>query len=642
MAQFSNQLSPGVNIQEIDLTAIVPAVSTTNAGFAGDFRWGPASSIVIVTSEKDLVEQFGSPPLNDTNRAVDFFCASNFLNYGNQLQVVRVVSPSERNANSGGTTSIQIKNIADFNANSAYWGGSGQKVYARYPGDLGNSLKVVVFDTNGTDGITTNAVTAVGASGITFSAVTGEVGDRIIFGATGSYQQFTITAFNSATNVSITPLASTAITGGVSATIKSQWAYYFGFDPTTSDDVSEANGSNDELNVLVIDRLGKFSGVAGTVLEKWENVSKAYDAKTKDGASNYYFDVINEQSKYILVDQTKFGSSGGGATLEDKTTTFDTVGATGVGARTGMAIWHLSGGTAATDNYSYVYSGGYALFADKETVDISLLISGRADATTSKMIADLADTRKDCVAFFSPLLADTLNLNESAATTNIVAYRKTTLNINSSFSSLDSGWKYVYDKYNDRFLWIPLNPDIAGLCARSDAIFDPWYSPAGFNRGLVKGVVKLSFNPGKAYRDILYPEGINPVSIFPGEGAVLIGDKTLLAKPSAFDRINVRRLFIVLEKAIGRAAQFQLFELNDEFTRSLFRNLVTPFLRDVQGRRGIIDFRVVCDETNNTAQVIDNNQFVADIYIKPARSINFIHLNFISTRTDAVFTTIGG
>jgi hypothetical protein len=643
MAQFTNQLSPGVNISEIDLTAIVPAVSSTVAGFVGDFRWGPAATITSIASEKELTEIFGTPSLKDTDRAIDFFCASQFLGYGNQLRVIRTVAPDETNANSSGSTGIQIKNQAEFNSNSALWNGSGSRIYARCPGELGNSLKVVVFDNVGTDSITAGTVIPVGVSGITFTAITGEVGDKIIFGVSGGYQQFTITAFNSATNVSVTPSVYKSIPNNSPAIIKSQWAYFFSYDPSTSDSASQSNGSNDELNILVIDKLGKFSGVANAVLEKWENVSKAYDAKTKDGASNYYFDVINQNSKYIFVDTTMFGATGNaGSSPSDKTSNFSDITKVGVGARTGMAIFNLSGASGSTGNYDYAFNQGYALFADRETVDISLLIGGRANSTLSKLIADVAETRKDCVAFFSPPLSLTLNLSESVAANNVINYRKTALNINSSYCVLDSGWKYIYDSYNDRFLWVPLNPDIAGLCARSDSIFDPWFSPAGFNRGIIRSVVKLSFNPNKAHRDMLYPEGINPVSIFPGEGPVLMGDKTLLAKPSAFDRINVRRLFIVLEKAIAKAAQFQLFEINDEYTRSLFRNLVNPFLRDVQGRRGITDFKVVCDETNNTGQVIDNNQFVADIYIKPARSINYIQLNFIATRTDAVFTTIGG
>ena len=220
--------------------------------------------------------------------------------------------------------------------------------------------------------------------------------------------------------------------------------------------------------------------------------------------------------------------------------------------------------------------------------------------------------------------------------------KSSTLFPSSSYATLDSGWKYQFDKYNDLYRFVPLNGDVAGLMVRTDNTRDPWWSPAGFNRGNVKNVVKLPYNPLKAQRDQLYKKGINPIVTFPGQGTVMFGDKTLLAKPSAFDRINVRRLFIVLEKAISTASKFTLFEFNDDFTRAQFRNMVEPFLRDVQGRRGIFDFRVVCDESNNTGEVIDRNEFIGDIYIKPARSINFIQLNFVAVRTGVEFEEVVG
>jgi phage tail sheath protein FI len=300
----------------------------------------------------------------------------------------------------------------------------------------------------------------------------------------------------------------------------------------------------------------------------------------------------------------------------------------------------MSGATAGQNNDAYAYIGGYSKFDDKETVDISLVVSGRADTPLARNIVSICESRQDSVAFISPSLSTVLNKTNAVATSDIKSYRNN-LNINSSYAFMDSGWKYMYDKYNDRFIWVPLNPDVAGLCARTDAQFDAWYSPAGFNRGQIKGVVKLAYNPTKGNRDDIYPAGINPVANFPGEGVILFGDKTMQVRASAFDRLNVRRLFIVLEKAISLAAKFQLFELNDTLTRSTFTNLVVPFLKDVQARRGIIDFKVICDETNNTGQVIDNNQFVADIFIKPTRSINYIQLNFIATRTDASFDIIG-
>jgi phage tail sheath protein FI len=295
---------------------------------------------------------------------------------------------------------------------------------------------------------------------------------------------------------------------------------------------------------------------------------------------------------------------------------------------------------APTTSTERLYIGGYSKFLDRDNVDISLLIAGRSDATNVKLLADIADQRKDCVLFISPTLDDVLNKAQSFATSNILITRNSTYNINSSYVVMDSGWKYIYDKYNDMFRYIPLNADIAGLCARSEFNTQAWYSPAGLNRGMIKNVIKLAFNPDQSSRDLLYVAGVNPVTTFSGEGTLLYGDKTMLKKPSAFDRINVRRLFITLEKAISTSAKYSLFEMNDEFTRSQFRNLVIPYLRNVQAQRGITDFKVVCDETNNTGQVIDNNQFVADIFIKPNRSVNFIQLNFIATRTDSAFTEI--
>jgi phage tail sheath protein FI len=293
----------------------------------------------------------------------------------------------------------------------------------------------------------------------------------------------------------------------------------------------------------------------------------------------------------------------------------------------------------------------YALFQNSEAYDISLVLAGKASKDVANYIIGsvcepangVNSGRGDCVAFISPesiTTGDVIVGSDSEQITATNAYRNALTS--SSYAVLDSGYKYQYDRYNDKYRWVPLNGDIAGLCARTDYTNDPWWSPGGLNRGQIKNVVKLAVNPTKAQRDLLYKNGVNPVVTFPGEGTVLFGDKTLLAKPSAFDRINVRRLFIVMEKAIATAAKYQLFEFNDSFTRAQFRNLVEPFLRDVQGRRGIIDFVVKCDESNNTGEVIDRNEFVADIFVKPNRSINFITLTFVAARSAINFTEIGG
>ena len=304
----------------------------------------------------------------------------------------------------------------------------------------------------------------------------------------------------------------------------------------------------------------------------------------------------------------------------------------------------LGGGTADfTASETYLYTNGYSHFEDPETVDVSLILGGPASATVQILIVDLCDSRKDCMAFLSPVSStDYINKDTGVATNNAINFTKNTLNKSSSYAVMDSGYKYMYDNFNGVYRYVPLNGDIAGLLARTEREQDAWYSPAGFNRGQIRGVVKLAYNPRQTHRDELYKNNINPVVSFPGEGTILFGDKTLQSKPSAFDRINVRRLFIILEKAIATAAKFQLFEFNDEFTRSQFRNLVVPFLRDVQARRGIQDFKVVCNESNNPGSVIDRNEFVADIYIKPTRSINFIQLNFIATASGVSFEEVGG
>lgn len=561
------QISPGVNVSEVDLTTVVPSVLTTAGAFAGTFKWGPADKIVLVDSEITLAQTFGEP---DSNSAISFFTAANFLSYGNNLKVVRTVGSTSNNATASATP-IQIKNPDAFEALFAVADGS--NVYgsfiARYPGALGNSLTVEVCD-----------------KGDTFTG----------------------------------------------------WAYkgYFTTFPGTSDAVSAAGGSNDEMHIVVIDRLGSFTGVAGTVLETYAFVSKASNA-TVNGASNYYKQVMFNQSKYVYavapVAYSDTSSTWGGDISTDfaQLSTIESV--------------DLSAGRDTVPTTGDL-TGGYDLFANKETTDISLVITGDAGGTVSSntvqnyVISNIVETRKDCVAFISPRITDVVNAS-GAELTRITTWLGL-VDKSSSYAVADSGWKYQFDKYNNVYRWIPLNGDIAGLCVSTDTNRDPWFSPAGFNRGSIKNAIKLAWNPNKTQRDTLYAAGVNPVVSFPGQGIVLFGDKTLLKKPSAFDRINVRRLFITVEKAIAIAAQYSLFELNDEFTRAQFVALITPFLRDVQGRRGITDFKVVCDATNNTAQVIDSNQFVGDIYIKPARSTNYIQLNFVAVGSGVDFTTIVG
>lgn len=564
------QISPGVNVTEVDLTTVVPSLQTTAGATAGTFKWGPAEKVKLIDSEITLTKTFGTP---DSNSAVSFFTAANFLSYGNNLSVVRAVGANSKNADANTTiANVQVKNEDSFEA--SYLNNNNSNNYgafmARYPGALGNSLKVEVFDSANT------------------------------------------TLFNS-------------------------WAYksYFTATPGTSEYAADVGGSNDEMHIVVVDEDGLFTGAAGTVLETFAFVSKASDA-TINGNTNYYKQLIFNDSKYVFVTDA--------ADYANTNATWGTTAAGKTFARivsvTGSFSVSLAGGTDETPTLADVQTA-YDLFASKETTDISLVVTGDASYSLQQHIIDQVITvRKDCVAFISPPSSAVVN-QAGNETSNIESWLNS-LNRKSSYVVADSGWKYQFDKYNNTYRWVPLNGDIAGLCVYTDTIKDPWFSPAGFNRGAIKNSIKLAWNPNKTQRDTLYSAGVNPVVSFPGQGTVLFGDKTLQSKPSAFDRINVRRLFLVPEKAISNAAQYSLFELNDEFTRAQFVSLVTPFLRDVQGRRGITDFKVVCDKTNNTTQVIDSNRFVGDIYIKPARSTNFIQLNFVAVGTGVDFTTIVG
>lgn len=380
------------------------------------------------------------------------------------------------------------------------------------------------------------------------------------------------------------------------------------------------------MHIVIIDEEGVFSGVAGAVLEVYEDVSFTTTAKTADGTNNYWADVINRNSNYVAVGTITSTS--------------------GITTATIAVEASLANGTNGTEENTVslaLVQTAYDTFRNPEEIDISLVISGVARGTANTELANyliaMAESRQDAIVFVSPPKAAVLNAGSSAVT-NVTTFANSVTS--SSYVVMDSGYKYRYDRYNDTYVYTPLNGDIAGLCARTDDLRDPWFSPAGYNRGGIKNVVKLAYNPAKADRDALYKVAVNPVITQPGQGTVLFGDKTGLKKPSAFDRINVRRLFIVLEKAISRASRSTLFEFNDSFTRAQFKNLVEPFLRDIQGRRGIYDYRVVCDESNNTSEVIDSNKFVGDIYIKPARSINFIQLNFVAVRTGIEFNEIIG
>jgi hypothetical protein len=629
------QISPGINVSEIDLTAVVPAVQTTAGGLAGSFRWGPVEQRVLISDESRLVANFQEP---DSTFYTDFFTAANFLSYTNTLHVVRVNGTGLKNSITAGNASITlIKSDDDYENNySSGITGVGNFV-AKYPGALGNSLKYSICGSNAAFASTLSGTYTVvnGNNGVIFSAnqaATLTVGDRLLLGPDKEIIEVSSIAVDGLSAVLKTEYTgNTAIS---SSNLERQWEYnnLFTRAPGTSPYATTRGGTNDQLHVVVVDESGEWSGVKGQVLERFEAVSKANDAKNEDGSSNYYKQVINQTSRFVwwtahdssLTSAGSAGSTafGGGSTPINASFVS---GADGSGATSGQLI------------------KGYNLFRGEETVDISFLMGAGNGATVlTHLINNIAEVRKDCIVALSPESSDVVNNSgyDGAETDDVVAFRN--LLPSSSYAVMDSGWKYQYDRYNDVYRYVPLNGDTAGIMARSDQLRDPWYSPAGFTRGQVRNNVKLAFNPRKAEQDVLYKNNINPIVTFPGQGTVLFGDRTLLATPSAFDRINVRRLFIVLEKAITIAARSSLFEFNDEFTRTQFINLVEPFLRDVQGRRGITDFRVVCDGTNNSGEIVDRNEFVGDIFIKPARSINFIQLNFVAVRTGVEFKEIVG
>ena len=640
------QVSPGVLVQERDLTRIIPAVSTSVGAFAGVFRKGPLDEIITVSSEQELVDTFGKP---DSDNFEDFFSAANFLQYSNALRVVRAQNSSIANAVASGSSFV-IKNDTDYTNNYATGQGSVGEWAAKTAGAWGNSLLVSICPSatayEETAKTTLNdASTSVGDTTVVLTSSTGfNVGDIVNFSttaATSDYDdghEYRVTANDTGSNT-ITIVRHPSGTGGLQRTltdgcnVRRRWRFYDQVSgaPGTSPYASARSGVNDEIHIIVVDEDGVITGTQNTVLEVYSKLSKASDAKSPQGDSNYYPTVILNKSKYIYwMDHNAGGSNWGSAASG---VTF-----TAVTTPTLTSLQSGSDGSAITNAQKKT---AYEKFLDSETVDIGLIIAGAGDSTHVDNVISIAEDRKDAVVFVSPERSDVVNVaNANTQTSNVIGFYNTIRS--SSYVVFDSGYKYQYDRYNDVYRYVPLNGDIAGLSARTDLVADSWYSPAGFNRGIIRGAVKLAFNPNKTQRDDLYRNRVNAVVTFPGQGTVLFGDKTGLSAPSAFDRINVRRLFIVLEKAISTASKFQLFEFNDEFTRANFRNIVEPFLREVQGRRGITDFLVVCDETNNTGEVIDRNEFVAEIFIKPARSINFITLQFVATRTGVSFEEVAG
>ena len=683
------QLSPGINVSEIDTTTVVPSTSTTTGALAGVFRWGPVGQRVLVTSENDLAIKFGKP----TNiNPETFFTGANFLTYSNSLQVSRAANTAACFSAIANTSVFatnpahSIRNVDDYTTKAPSFDASVAYV-ARWIGDMGNSLKVSVCDTanqyssnvdlrsviggntsfnsantgfvlpvgSNTAVITlaNNAVLA-GNTPLTFANTVASlfnVGDYLIVGNNTIGKQSlkissvgAVNVVNSAgTNTGVATIAvsltqpfklSTDYSGN---TVSRQWEYanQTGVAPgQTPYMVASGNtAASDAMHVVIVDRLGAFTGSPGSVLEVYSNLSRATDAKNTDGTTNFYKSVINNKSNYLWAGNDRSGALSNTAINVNSSTNLAP-----------MTI-SLQGGTDISETaISFAdVATAYDLFNSVEAVDISLLLTGKArggangEQLPNYLIDNIAEVRKDCVVFVSP--SSTSVINQSLNTVdNIIQFRSGVRS--SSYAVMDSGYKYQYDKYNDIYRWIPLNGDIAGLCVYTDNVRDPWFSPAGINRGQIKNVIKLAYNPGQSERNVLYTNGINPVVSQPGQGTYLNGDKTLQATASAFDRINVRRLFIILEKTIALAAKNFMFEFNDQFTQAQFVNLTDPFLRDVKGRRGIIDYKIVCDGTNNTPDVVDSNRFVGDVYIKPAKSINFIQLNFTAVRSGIEFAEI--
>ena len=666
------QVSPGVVTKEVDKTNVVPPVSSGIGVMVGHFSKGPVEEITIINSEEELVNTFGKP---NANNYEDWFTAANFLQYSSNLRVIRADAANAKNAVGAGSA-LDIKNRADYDQNGA----AGSVWVAKTMGTHGNALKVsMCVGANGfsQDLPSSNQTVGEDAAGATVVQVDSgsafNVGDIISFSsvdASSDASAFTHNAGDEGNEYEITGITGNDLTvklkddlgnKGLQAIvpdnsfIRRRWKFYDLFDsaPGTSTWATDKGYVNDEMHIVIYDQTGAITGFDGdqvgqrtaSVLETFSFLSQGGTAKTPQGGSNYYVNVLNDTSKYVYwgSHHSSINTDAGKSTPPDGTTY------TQPSNNAQVIDTGLTGGLDAggSTNAPTVGEKKTSLdLLDNDTTEVDLIMSGACGAgadgiTHAQNVVALAESRKDAVAFISPRSGDVVGgASNSAKTTAVTTFFG---NINSSsYAVFDSGYKYMFDKYNDVYRYVPLNGDIAGITANTDLVADAWFSPAGYNRGGVRGVTKLAFNPSKAERDLLYQNRVNPVCTFPGQGTVLFGDKTALTRPSAFDRINVRRLFLVLEKAISNAAKFQMFEFNDAFTRAQFVNLVEPFLRDVQGRRGISDFSVIADETNNTGEVIDRNEFVGDIFVKPARSINFVQLNFIAVRTGVAFSEIGG
>ena len=632
---MASQVSPGVVIRERDFSnAVIVGATAIRGAIASSFRTGPVGKIVNIGSERELIDTFGTPA--EAN-AADWLVASEFLRYGGQLAVVRAATSVLNATESGAGVLISDKDSFDAGVTS-------EKFAARYAGAEGNDLRVVVVD-RGADEVVTSV-----AHGLS-------VGDTFNDG-TNNHEVYEVIGVDTIAVVNVDGVK--AATNGATAVA---WDYNsqaigetgltykaIAGRPGTSAFASERWLSNDEVHVAVINER------TNTVVERLTYLSKLTDAKTPEGASAYWKDYVNEYSDYIYAgvslsaaEVTAFGSDPGAAA--------ETYGATSAAPVALARILPTAGGALSGGADDYAYTAGeiqaaYDEFLDTEQTTVDFVLMGgdgpdeAGTVTKAQAVAAIANTRKDCVAFISPWTGAQVATSGGAALTptqqlaNTIEFME---NIgSSSYVVLDSGVKYTYDRFNDKYRYVGCNGDVAGLCVSTSSILDDWFSPAGLNRGGLQNVVKLAFNPNKGQRDDLYTARINPIVSLPGTGPVLFGDKTGLASPSAFDRINVRRLFLNVEKRAKALAEGVLFEQNDSITRGAFTASMSSYISEIQARRGVTDFLVICDESNNTPEVIDRNEFVAELYLKPTRSINYVTVTVTATRTGVSFAEVTG
>ena len=636
------QVSPGVNVSEIDATSVVPATSTTEGAIAGVFRWGPVNQRILVSSEVELAKRFGKP-LNSKTSVISAAGTAETATFD------ALVLPTS----GGAATDTWTLTV-------------GSESYATAAGD---------YTTKGD--LATAIQSALTAAGVSLFTVAESGGEIVLTWATSGNQVIGTygIAYTGGGSGNTDDADPTIVEGTADTVTNTQWSnvetYYSAADFLAYGNalyVVRVSDGTKAVSTTNTDLRAKYPGAMGNTISVKMVDATGYVANDlgfdyAPGANNFHIEVYVggqavERYEDVSLVQGSTGSQGGNNyivdVLENQSTWIEATGVTNIATDvTGTAF---SSGTDGADEGSIgtgILQTGYDLFENAEEVDISLILQGKARGvvgtgytTLGNYITDIATARKDCVAFVSPAKELVVGITNTQTIldnlTGSAATSVATSGTRSTYAVVDTGYKYRYDKHNDAYVYTPLNADVAGLCVRTDNDRDPWFSPAGLSRGIIKNIVKLAYNPSKAHRDTLYKKNINPVITQSGQGTLLFGDKTFANATSAFDRINVRRLFIVLEKTISVAAKQMLFEFNDEFTRAQFRNLIEPFLRDVQGRRGIYDFKVVADDTNNTAEVIDSNRFVGDIFIKPARSINFIQLNFVAVRTGVEFAELVG